>query len=126
MGCERRCKEGFVAQKPKKVICNKNEKGKFKWNADLGGCKAATTDATTVKPTTAEASSDAASCKNIELKQGQVNSGLTVAYKVNSAGKDVVTLTCPEGSLINGKKGATKKKMVCKCNAAGKCKWKNE
>ena len=28
--------------------------------------------------------------------------------------------------MINGKKGATKKKLLCKCGASGKCKWKNE
>ena len=47
-------------------------------------------------------------------------------YKFHSGGNDVALLTCPEGSLINGKKGATKKKLLCKCGASGKCKWKNE
>ena len=100
--CQRRCKDGFVPQKPKKVlarifltvlnffqvICNKNEKGKFKWSGDLGGCKSA--DAvTTAKPdvtTVAEnGGDDKPSCKVIELKPGQVKSGVTVAYKVNSS-----------------------------------------
>ena len=70
------------------VICNKNEKGKFKWSGDLGGCKSA--DAvTTAKPdvtTVAEnGGDDKPSCKVIELKPGQVKSGVTVAYKVNSS-----------------------------------------
>ena len=39
---------------------------------------------------------------------------------------DVATLTCPEGSLINGKKDAIKKKLICKCGKSGKCKWKND
>ena len=41
-------------------------------------------------------------------------------------GLDVATLTCPDGSLINGKKDAVKKKLICKCGKSGKCKWKNE
>lgn len=125
--CERRCKDGFVAQKPRKVICNKNDNGKFKWSADLGGCKSAEA-VTTEKPDVTDGgdAGEAPSCKNIELKPGQVKSGITVAYKTNSSGTDVVSLTCPEGSLINGKKGAIKKKMMCKCGASGKCKWKNE
>ena len=28
--------------------------------------------------------------------------------------------------MFNAKKGATKKKLLCKCGASGKCKWKNE
>ena len=71
-----------------KVICNKNDKGKYKWSGDLGGCKSAEA-ATTAKPdvtTVAEnGGDDKPSCKVIELKPGQVKSGVTVAYKVNSS-----------------------------------------
>merc|ERR1712157_638582 len=124
--CQRRCKDGFVPQKPKKVICNKNEKGKFKWSGELGGCKAADA-ATTAKPdvTTVADNGATKSCKAIELKGSQIKSGVTMTTKVDSSGKDIAVLTCPEGSLFNGKKGATKKKLKCKCGASGKCKWKN-
>ena len=70
------------------VICNKNEKGKFKWSGELGGCKSADA-ATTAKPdvTTVADNGDSGtkSCKAIELKPGQIKSGVTVTNKVNSS-----------------------------------------
>ena len=64
-----------------KVICNKNDNGKYKWSGDLGGCKAVEA-ATTAKPDVT--GDNKPSCKDIELRPAQVNSGIAVAYKVNS------------------------------------------
>ena len=37
----------------------------------------------------------------------------------------VCNLTCPAGTLFNGKEGKTETKLFCKCNKKGICKWKN-
>ena len=37
----------------------------------------------------------------------------------------VCNLTCPAGTLFNGKEGKTGTKLICKCNKKGVCKWKN-
>lgn len=34
-------------------------------------------------------------------------------------------LTCPAGTLFNGKEGKTGTKLFCHCNKKGICKWKN-
>jgi uncharacterized protein YkwD len=119
--CVRRCKEGYEAQKPKKASCIKNENGKFKWDKELGGCKKA---AATTDEAPADSGADAPTCKDLQLKNGQIKSGVEAAYKINGKGLRVATLTCPEGSSF-GKKSV--KKLTCKCSQkTGKCKWKNE
>ena len=37
----------------------------------------------------------------------------------------VCNLTCPAGTLFNGKEGKTGTKLFCNCNKKGICKWKN-
>ena len=39
--------------------------------------------------------------------------------------QQVCNLTCPAGTLFNGKEGKTGTKLICKCNKKGVCKWKN-
>ena len=51
------------------------------------------------------------------------NSNLTVTLFLEN--QRVCNLTCPAGTLFNGKEGKTGTKLICKCNKKGVCKWKN-
>jgi hypothetical protein len=141
--CVRQCKNGFEPVKPKKVTCIKKTNGKFKWDDELGGCEAADAETTDDKPTDDKPtedkptedkptedkpiSEDNPGCKEVEMKNSQIKTGMTVSYKVNGKGQFLATMACKEGMTVNGKEGVDKKKLVCKCNKkSGKCKWKNE
>ena len=80
----RQCKNGYEAQKPRKATCTKNANGKFKWDKELGGCKKAAA-ATEAPATEAPNDSGAKTCKDLQLKNGQVTSGVAVAYKINGS-----------------------------------------
>merc|ERR1711937_30441 len=131
--CIRRCNDGFTPAEPFMVFCFKKPNGKFKWvdenleTAELGACVSdGATDGTDTSDTgtdgTDTTENDFGDCKAIELKNGQIKSGMEVNCKINGKGQTVCNMECPAGMTVNGKDGVTKKKLICKCGS--KCKWK--